>query len=117
MIPGLYTQFAAACSGGSFFGFPTWYKYLSCGPDNTPQLNNINNVWLVGAAVIELLIRLGALLAIGFVIYGAIGFVTSQGEPNKTAEARHTIIDALVGLIIAVAATTILSYIAGRFNG
>jgi len=110
------TQFAAACQGGSFIGLPKWYKYLNCGPGNSPQLNDINNVWLIGAAVIEILVRLGALIAIGFVIYGGIQYVISQGEPDKLSKARHAIQDALIGLVIAVAATIVITFIAGRFN-
>lgn len=107
------------CSGGSFLGFPTWYKYLPGHIDDngtcSPELGSLSNVWLVVAALIEIMLRVAALLAVGLVIYGGISYMTSQGEPDKTAKARGTIINALVGLVIAVIAATTVGFIAGRF--
>ena len=51
------------------------------------------------------------------VIYGGIEFIMSQGEPDKANKARGTVINALIGLVIAVAAATLVTFIAGRFNG
>jgi ABC-type Fe3+ transport system permease subunit len=117
----LLTRFAASCDGGSLFGFPRWYKYLDgvrgehiegC----VPKISGINDVWLVGAAVLEMLLRVAALAAIAFVVWGGIRFITSQGEPNQITQARNTIVSALVGLIISVAATVLVSFVAGRFH-
>lgn len=119
------TQFAAPCAGGSFLGFPKWYKYLnghtiaeglpgagSC----APKITNVNDIWLIVAAFVEILLRIGGLLAIGYVIYGGVQYIMSQGDPGKTNQARSTIISALVGLVIAVGATTMVTFVAGRFK-
>lgn len=109
---------AASCSGGGFFSFPTWYKYLPSidgATHCTPQITNISDVWLILAAVIEILLRIAALGAIVFVVWGGVMYITSQGQPDKTQKARETIVNALVGLGIAVAATAIISFVAGRF--
>ncbi|MDL2363275.1 MAG: hypothetical protein QFB86_02765, partial [Patescibacteria group bacterium] len=105
MITQLITQFAAPCPGGSFLGFPHWYKYLDgkvvnglCGP----QLHGLNDVWLIVAAIIEIMLKLSAIVAVGFVIYGGISYIVSQGESEKTARARGTIVNALLGLAIAI---------------
>ncbi len=115
----LLTNFSAACSGGGFFGFPTWYKYLEGVTDKygqcTPQIQGIADVWLIVAAIIDMLLRIAALAAIGFVVFGGIQYITSQGEPDKTARARSTIINSLIGLVIAVTATAIVTFVAGRF--
>lgn len=122
----LFTMFAAACEPkGSFFGFPTWYKYLP-GVSNTdessgittctPKIEHINDAWLIAAAVIDLLLRIAALGAIVFVIYGGINYIMSQGEPDKAKQARGTIINSLIGLVISVAAASIISFLVGRFN-
>ena len=125
------TNFAAACQpkGSGFLGFPTWYKYLDGLPDAvssdltgtsyqacTPVIANINDVWLILAAVIEILLRVAALLAVGYVLYGGIFYITSQGEPDRTQKARNTVLSALVGLVVAVTAASMISFIAGRFN-
>lgn len=127
MIAQLLTYFAARCPGGSLLGFPTWYKYLDgqttpvpvVGPGATtctPVINGGLDIWLILAAVIEILLRIAALLAVGFVIWGGISYITSQGQPDATAKAQHTVTNAIIGLIIAIAATTVVTFAAGRFN-
>ncbi len=110
---------------GSFFGLPTWYKYL---PGQTVTnaitgvsecnvgLTAISQVWLIVAAVLELLLRVGALAALVMIVYAGIQFVQSEGQPDKTAKALSTIIYACVGLGITIAATTVITFVAGRFN-
>jgi len=115
----LLINFAAGCPGGGLLGFPTWYKYLPpmyvdgiC----SPQLNSLSAVWLIAAAIIEILLRVAALVAVAFVIYGGFQLITSQGDPNKTAQARSTIINALVGLAVAILSGVIIGFIAGRIS-
>jgi hypothetical protein len=113
------------CQGGSFLGFPKWYKYLESQPyrdDVTgkdsciPKVNGIDDIWRIVAAVIEMLTRVASLIAIGFVVYGGITYTLSQGNPDKTKQALKTIINAVVGLAIAIISTALVSFIAGRFN-
>jgi hypothetical protein len=81
----------------------------------TPKINGINDVWLILAAIVELLLRVAALAALVFVIWGAIQFITSQGEPDRTSKAQSTIINALIGLVISVGAASVVAYVAGKF--
>ena len=125
MISGLLTHLAAtanACTptGGSFLGLPTWYHFLPGVIDAnghcTPTLNSLSDIWLVVAAITEILLRIAALVAIIMVVVGGVQFITSQGDPNQTKQARGTIINALIGLLLAIAAATIVTFIAGKFN-
>ena len=107
------------CDGGSFLALPTWYKYLPSEAGSNPcvaRIHSINDVWLIIAAVIEIMLRVAALGAIAMVIYGGIQYVTSEGKPDKTASALKTLINAAIGLIITVSAAAIVSFVAGRFN-
>lgn len=113
--------FAVSCPGaGSFFGFPTWYKYLpgSCTAQSglvlPPGYNILDAAPLVMLAVVEIALRIAGIAAVFFVVYGGISYVISQGEPDKVAKARGTIINALVGLVIATFATVIVSFIGNR---
>lgn len=126
------------CTGivnNTFFGLVPWYKYL------TPQLNqytgrceftNFNNtsgtslfgsqtsaspIFLITLAVIEDLIRVAALVAVGYIIYGGIQYVTSQGSPDATRKAQQTIINALIGLVLAIMATAIVEFIGAKLGG
>ncbi len=107
--------FASSCAGGKFFSFPTWYQYLDqvkgvspC----APKISNINDVWLIVAAIIEILLRVAAIAAVAMVVYGGIIYTTSQGEPDKTGQAKNTIVNALVGLAVSISAAAIISFIA-----
>ena len=101
----------------TFLGFPTWFKYLEAVPPKcAPVLDNIMFVWLVGAAILEIMLRIASIAALVYVVWGGIEFVTSQGEPDKTAKARHTVINALIGLVISIGAASIVSFVAGRFR-
>lgn len=115
-------------TGGNFFGFPKWYKYLDGvqvesglggGTVNNvcnPRITSINDIWLIAAAGAEILLRIAALLAIGIIIYGGIRFVISKGEPDSVANARNTLKDGIIGLVIALSATAVITFVAGRFN-
>ena len=116
----MLSQFAVACHGSGLFALPTWYMYLDCQLDANdrpiPRIVGINNIWLIIAAVIDMLLRVAAVVAIGFVIYGGVMYISSQGQPDKVARARTTIVSSIAGLVIAVAATALITFIAHTFN-
>ncbi len=102
-------------SGDMLFGIiPTWYKYLEFSPDCTVIISKIDDFLKIGGAVIEIVLRLGAIAAIGFIIFGGFRFVTSMGDPEGIKNARNTIINAVIGLALMILSTTIVSFIAGR---
>ncbi len=116
----VFSQIAAACPNSGFFGFPTWYKYLNSVTDSqgscVPKISGLSDIWLIVAAVIDILLRISALVAVGFVVYGGVQYITSEGEPDKTSRARGTIINALIGLVIAVGATVLITFVASQFK-
>jgi len=68
-------------------------------------------------AVIDDLLRIAGLAAVGFVFYGAFKYVASQGSPDATAQAQSTIINALIGLAIASVAVFIVNFIGNKLGG
>lgn len=110
------TASAAQCTGGvEILGFPTWYQYLECDAEGAPTMEAdrfLPNLLLIGLAVLELLTRIAGLLATGYVIWGGIRFITSQGSPEGTKDARNTITNALIGLVITVIATSLIATVA-----
>lgn len=123
LITSYVQNFAATCGGGSFFGFPAWYKYLDGvkttvdGTDVcTAQVKGINDIWLIGLAIIEILLRVAILAAIVYVMLGGLKYITARGNSDKLENAKTSIIDALTGLAIAIAATAVVAFVAGRFT-
>src|SRR5947209_3197997 len=90
---------------GSFLSFPTWYRYLPGTIDASgkcvPAATSLNDVWLIVAAVIDILLHIAAILAVVMVVYGGFQYITSQGEPEKTGKAKGTLVNALIGLAIS----------------
>jgi ABC-type Fe3+ transport system permease subunit len=117
----LLTTFAKSCSGSNFLFFPHWYKYLDGTTDPathacSPAINSLSDVWLIVAAIIEILLRVAGIMAVAFVIYGGFQYATSEAEPDKLTRARHTLIHALVGLILAILSASIVNFIAGSVH-
>lgn len=111
---------AEFCSGTSstFLGFPTWYRYLK------PQFSNgecvldvtiPDDLGRIGLAVVEIMLRAGGLIAVGFAIYGGFKYIISQGEPDKTKSARQTIQNAIIGILITTIATGVVAFIGREF--
>ncbi|MEI9913692.1 MAG: hypothetical protein WDN66_01675 [Candidatus Saccharibacteria bacterium] len=71
---------------------------------------------MIVAAVIEILLRLAALIAVGFIIYAGIQYSTSQGNPDTTRKALSALLSAVIGLLICVASAALVAFIAGSFN-
>ncbi len=109
------------CPGGDFLGLPRWDAYLQGQTDPTtklctPVLSNISDVWLIIAAVIEMLLRIAGLGAVIMVIYGGIRYTTSMGSADSVNQAKKTITYSIIGLIIAVTAAFIVTFIAGSLG-
>jgi hypothetical protein len=50
-------------------------------------------------------------VAVIFVIIGALKYITSQGDPQSTAKAKDTILYAIIGLVLALSAELIVTYV------
>jgi len=53
---------------------------------------------------------------VGIVIWGGFTYMTSQGDPSTTAKAQKTVINGLVGLVIAILAATIVAFLGDKLG-
>ena len=126
MLP-LLQLFAAAsgpCGKPTFLGLVPWYQYLNVQRDYTGRctitsfdsglLGAHSPLLLVALAILDDLIRVAALAGVGYVIWGGIQYVTSQGAPDATKKAQQTIINALIGVGIAIITIPIVSFLAQK---
>ncbi len=65
--------------------------------------------------VINLLLFAIGIIAVIVIIIGGIKYVTSDGDSSKLKGARETILYAVVGLVIALLAYSIVRFVVGRF--
>jgi hypothetical protein len=123
LLPFFFAKTAADCSG-SFLGLKPWFEYLKL--DDSCNIKDINifpgsngqasDVPLILLAIVDDLLRIAALVAIAFVIVGAIQFVTSQGDPEGAANAQSTIVNALIGLSIAIVSVAFVSFLGHKLG-
>lgn len=64
-----------------------------------------------------ILASVGFGLAVIFIIYGGIKYMTSQGDSEKAGEARKLIVNALIGIAIILAAMFIITMVQGFLSG
>jgi len=118
----LFNFAAPAACEKSFLGLTTWWHYL---PDNRFDGCTIRKFTLLGAhsdlplvllAIVDDLLRIAGIVAVVFVLIGAVRYVTSQGNPEDTAAAQSTVINALIGLVIAVVAIAFVSFLGSKLG-
>lgn len=128
LISRIPTIFAIDCNAdrsGRLFGLlPKWYAYIkdytsipgSGGQFSQPSCGIVggavtDHLLAIGLAVVDGLLRVGGVVAVVFVIYGGIRYITSQGEPENTKAALSTIINAFIGLVIVIISTAVVHFV------
>lgn len=105
---------AAACES-SFLGLPAWYRGLAlddkCNP-KSPSGDGVSKfIWQIVLNVIDMGFRLITFVALFFILYGGFTFITSNGSADKVAKGKNMLLNAVVGLIICIAASGIISLV------
>ena len=95
-------------------------KIFASGGGDREWVNNIPNTgdeqfrldvllnWLYGAI---------AVVAVAYIVYSAIIYLTSQGEPGKIKQASQSIAFAVVGLLIVLLAAAITNFVFSAVSG
>lgn len=133
------------CSGtlnrGSLFGIPPWFKYLPgeyvlqevpdgkgglktpvevCQPvikkDSSEKAIPKKAILLIVAAILQMLIAVAGLAALAYLVYGGFMYLTSNGNAEQVKNAGSTLLNAIIGLAIAISATTLVNYIANQLS-
>ena len=112
-----------SCNAGrqTVLGIPTWYKYLRGTLDEDGKcsfnLKASKDFLPIGIAVLDIMIRLAGLVAVVFIVIGGIKYISSQGEPESAKNAKSTIINSLIGLVLVLISVGIVSFVGNRFGG
>ncbi len=73
--------------------------------------NTKKTVPQVAVNVVQVVIALTGIVAVGAIIYGGVIYISSAGDPAKAKRARDIIIYSVVGLIVAVLAQAIVTFV------
>lgn len=123
----ILTNFSAVtCPVTEVWGIPVWYKYLPQSIDPSGQCSvlygqsfdpsSLPMLLGIGLAIGEILLRVAAIVAIAYIIYGGFQYLISQGEPDRTKRAKDSILNAIIGLAIAILATAIVNFVGSRLT-
>jgi len=113
--------YAASCTN-TFFGIPAWYKDMQgsdCAfkaPETGGQPDAKKLVLHVALNVIQAGMVAVGYVTIFFLIKGGFGYITSAGSSEGMASAKKTITNAIIGLVIAILAASIVNAIAGAIK-
>ena len=114
---------AEACKNSEgVLGFPAWYKGLECdamtgGGQTVNVSGDINKIWVIVMNIVQWLIVAGGYVAVFFIIFGGFKYIVAKGEPDKINNARTTIVNAIIGLIIVLASVAIIRTIQASISG
>jgi hypothetical protein len=103
------------CSTRSFVFINSWDSVLPCDPATGPKITSLKDVSKLVFWLVDTLFKVSGVLAIGWFLWGSLKFVKAQGNPQDIAEARVTITQAIIGLMICLAAVAIVNFVLGVF--
>ncbi len=66
--------------------------------------------------IINVMLFIAAALAVIMIIYGGIRYITAHGDEKQVKVAKDTIVYSVVGLIIAILAYALVTFIFDRFK-
>lgn len=97
---------AVKCPNG--FKKATAPTLAECGIDDTGQQKDLFGTV---TKVINVVVSVLGIVAVGVMVMGGVTFVTSQGDAAKVTKAKNTILYGLVGLIVAILAFAIVNFV------
>ncbi len=112
---GVSNTASAVCGQDSYIGFPTWYKGLTCDDEGTVVIEKgdagFNQMWTIVLNFVGMLVVAIGYVAAGFFMWGGFNYIISTGDPGKVAAAKNTLLNSIIGLVIALASVGILDFV------
>jgi hypothetical protein len=76
-----------------------------------PGQGRFLTIWDLLARIVQILLGLASVVAVGAIIIGGYQYITSSGIPEKTQIAKATITYAIIGLILIIALYAVMRFI------
>lgn len=104
---------SAACDTGQSL-FPDLYEDLRGGSCEVVIDSFADIITLLGN-IISIMLIIAGFVAVGFIIVGGFKYITSSGDPSGIKSAKETIVNAIIGLVLAMVSFGVVKYVAGSF--
>ena len=109
---------SAACSDAPILGITPWYRGLQEEKDGaclikSPTNGNLGKfITTIALNILQAGFAIAAYVAVFFIIKGGFGYMTSAGSSDGMANAKKTIMNAVIGLVIVLLSAAIINTIA-----
>ena len=107
----------SACDDkGKILTLKPWYYGLTnadCSIVSPSDYGMEKFIGRIALTVVEDLLHLVGLVTVGFIIYGGFIYMTSSGAPDKASRGLKTVLNAAIGLCVALASIGLLNLIGG----
>lgn len=123
------TAYAATCNdnSGRILTLKPWYYKLTntdCSIKTPADMNTSASandgmqqfITRIILTVVEDLLQIVAYATVAFIIYGGFLYMTSSGAPDKAARGQKTVLNAAIGLFIAIASIGLVNFIGGALG-
>ncbi len=111
---------SGSCGGRFLWVFPSWDEFLKQTPDaggcTSTGMSIFDEILAIGMGVLDILVRLGGILAIVNLIIAGITYMTAAGDVSGTAGAKRRIYNSFIGLGIVAVAASVVSYFGNRLG-
>jgi hypothetical protein cdiviTM7_00612 len=82
--------------------------------DNIPNRGNADNYDIM--VIFNWIYSMAAIVAVGYIVYGAILFGISEGDPARVKKAKDTVTYSIIGLVIVGLAWAITTFVVKSIN-
>lgn len=102
-------------------GAKPWYSGL-CKMNGSDKTNDIElttpqeSGTKIALNILNIIMVLAGYVAVAYVMWGGFNYLTATGDSGKTASAKRTITNALIGLLISLSAVAIIYFIGGVYG-
>lgn len=114
-------QTANAACNTRLLTFPAWYDGLvkgDCSVKSPAEAGGLSVfIWTIALNVIDMAMQAVGYISVGFIIRGGFKYMTAIGDPGEVAKAKKIIMDATIGLILAVFSVAIVNFISEAIVG
>ncbi|MBN1618978.1 hypothetical protein JW887_06610 [Candidatus Dojkabacteria bacterium] len=103
--------------GASMTGFfalaQSVYAKAAWEPDEGPSQTSLDELIRTG---LNTAIIIAAVVAVFFLIYNGFKYMMAGGDTGKTEEAQKGLANALIGLVVCIAAALVVNFVLSRFG-
>ncbi len=105
---GVNTAMAVTCPKGTMYADQQKNTLADCNMNNS---NMESDLWGTVHKILNLVVGVLGVVAVGVVILGGITLATSQGDVAKVTRGKNTIMYGVIGLIVALLAFAIVNFV------